>query len=190
MKTTKMGLIAFLLISSIGYVNAQSAQEKKEDRKLQRAEKRIQRETEARAVYDNASKLVEERNFVLEATTVRGKYGSTVNVGPNNFIMVNGDDFVLQTAFVGGVGFNGLGGITARGKVTSYEVSQNESNNMTTVLAQVSTTSIGQGTLTIQVGLSGIVSATFVNNWGGRIQFNGPIESVEESHVYEGMRRI
>ncbi|MEQ8361693.1 MAG: DUF4251 domain-containing protein [Cyclobacteriaceae bacterium] len=190
MKTTKIGLIALLLIGSIGFANAQSEQEKKESRKLQRAEKKIQREIEARMLFDKASQLVEERDFVLEAISVRGKYGSTVNVGPNNFIMIDNEDFVLQTAFVGGVGFNGLGGITARGTVTSYEVSMNESNDMLTVLAQVSTTSIGQGTLTIQVGISGNVSATFVNNWGGKIQFNGPIESVKESKVFEGMRQI
>ncbi|HNP06813.1 MAG TPA: DUF4251 domain-containing protein [Cyclobacteriaceae bacterium] len=190
MKTTKIGLIAILLIGSIGLVNAQSTQEKKDNRKSQRIERKAQREAEAKMMFDKARKLVEEKNLVLEAITVRGKYGSTVNVGPNNFIMVDNDDFVLQTAFVGGVGFNGLGGITAKGKVTSYQISQNENNNMITVLAQVSTSSIGQGTLTIQVGISGNASATFVNNWGGRIEFNGSIESVQESKVYEGMRRL
>ncbi|HRK54696.1 MAG TPA: DUF4251 domain-containing protein [Cyclobacteriaceae bacterium] len=189
MKTTKIGLIAILLIGSIGLVNAQSTQGKKDNRKSQRIGK-AQREAEAKMMFDKARKLVEEKNLVLEAITVRGKYGSTVNVGPNNFIMVDNDDFVLQTAFVGGVGFNGLGGITAKGKVTSYQISQNENNNMITVLAQVSTSSIGQGTLTIQVGISGNASATFVNNWGGRIEFNGSIESVQESKVYEGMRRL
>lgn len=190
MKTTKIGLIAILLIGSIGLANAQSTQEKKDSRKTQRIEKKEQREAEARMMFDQARKLVEEKNLVLEAITVRGKYGSSVNVGPNNFIMVDKDEFVLQTAFTGGVGFNGLGGITAKGKVTSYEVTRNENNNMVTVLAQVSTTSIGQGTLTIQVGISGNASATFVNNWGGRIEFNGPIKSVQESKVYEGMRRF
>jgi len=69
-------------------------------------------------------------------------------------------------------------------------VSRNDKTNVITVIAQVSTLSIGQGTLTIQLGSSGNASATLVNNWGGRIEFNGPIESVEESRVFEGMRRF
>ena len=104
--------------------------------------------------------------------------------------MIGKDEFVLQTSFPGGVGFNGLGGITARGKVTSYDISRNDKNNTITVLAQVSTLSLGQGTLTIQVSISGNASATFANNWGGRIQFNGPIESIQEARIYEGMRRL
>jgi len=189
MKTIKMGLIAFLLISSIGFANAQTAQEK-DNKKLERAERKLQREAEAKALFDKTVQLVEEKNLVLEATTVRGKRGSTVNVGPNNFIMIDKDEFVLQTSFPGGVGFNGLGGITARGKVTSYDISRNDKNNTITVLAQVSTLSLGQGTLTIQVSISGNASATFANNWGGRIQFNGPIESIQEARIYEGMRRL
>ncbi|GAB1446269.1 DUF4251 domain-containing protein [Flammeovirgaceae bacterium] len=172
----------------MGMVVAQGAQSKKEDRKSQKDEKKAQQAIEAARLFDKASKLVEERNFVIEAITVRGKYGSPVNVGPNNFIMIDSSEFVLQTSFTGGVGFNGLGGITAKGTVSSYKVSKNEKNDAITVLAQVSTFAIGQGTLTVQVGKSGNVTATFVNNWGGRIEFTGPIESVEESHVYEGMR--
>ena len=190
MKVGKIGLIAILLMGSIGWAGAQSTNDKKENRKLQRAEKKEQQETAAKMMYEKALKLIEGKNLVLEATTVRGKYGSTINVGPNNFIMVDSSEFVLQTSFPGGVGFNGLGGITAKGNVTSYKVTKNEKNTMVTVLAQVHTFSIGQGTLTIQVGIGGNATATFVNNWGGRIEFTGPIKSVEDSRVYEGMRRL
>lgn len=190
MKKTKVGWIVFLLISSVGLAHAQNTLKEKDNRKAQKIEERMQREAEAKRIFDKSVQLIEEKNLVLEATTVRGKYGNTVNVGPNNFIMIDDDDFVLQTSYTGGVGFNGLGGITAKGKVTSYQISLNEKGNMVTVLAQVSTASIGQGTLTIQVGISGNASATFVNNWGGRIQFNGPMESLEESRVYEGMRKF
>lgn len=190
MKTYKIGLIALLLMGSIGLAAAQSVQDKKESRKSQRAEKKAQQEIEAKMMFEKAAKLVEERNLVLEAVTVRGKYGSAVNVGPNNFVMIDSSEFVLQTSFPGGVGFNGLGGITARGSVSSYKVSRNDKTDIITVIAQVNTLSIGQGTLTIQLGSSGNATATYVNNWGGRIEFNGPIESVEESRVFEGMRRF
>jgi len=98
-----IGLIALLLIGSMGLAAAQSVQDKKEDRKSQRAEKKAQQEVEAKMMFEKAAKLVEERNLVLEAITVRGKYGSAVNVGPNNYIMIDSSEFVLQTSFPGGV---------------------------------------------------------------------------------------
>lgn len=188
MQTIKTGWIALLLISSIAI--AQTTQDSKENRKQQRAEKKAQEQAEAKLRMEKVAKLAEEKNLVIEAISLRGKSGASMSVGPNNFIMIDNNNFVFQTSNTGGVGFNGLGGVTAQGQVKSYKVSRNEKRNTITVYAQVNTLGIGQGTLTIQINNSPNASATFVNNSGNRLEFIGPIQSVQESRVYEGLRQV
>lgn len=181
MKTIKTGWIVLLLISSMA--TAQSTQESKESKKLQR-------QAEAQMRLAKIDSLIEEKRLVLEANTLKGKSGSTVSVGANNFILIDSNNFVLQTSYAGGVGANGLGGVTAKGQVMSYKVSRNKKKNAITVYAQVNTLGVGQGSLTIQVNNSPNASAIFVNNSGNVIEFFGPIKSLEESRVYEGIRQI
>jgi len=136
---------------------------------------------------DDANTLVDLKKFVLNASFLHGRQGERVIVFSDNYVMIEDDKFIFQTAIPNEVGFNGLGGITATGLVTSYEVKRNKKTGTITVLAEVNTNQFGQGTITFKINGSGYESATFVNTQGQMITMLGYIESVENAGVYQGI---
>lgn len=76
---------------------------------------------------------IKDKQFTLEADKIISKRGRTAFVTSNtNFVMVNGDEAVVQVAFNNsGFGPNGLGGITVEGTVSSYQLKENKKGNIT-----------------------------------------------------------
>jgi hypothetical protein len=79
---------------------------------------------------------------------------------------------VLQTASPSSIGFNGLGGITLRGRITQYEYDVDDKGPIN-ILADVSLGGAGFATLRINVSADGSATATYTNNWGARVTFAG-----------------
>lgn len=88
--------------------------------KMTRAEKEAQQEKQHRKMM----KLIDSKTFVLEAHTLRDRYGNQMFVNPNtNFVAVADSVAVLQVALNNAqLGLNGLGGETLDGRVSRYEV--------------------------------------------------------------------
>lgn len=133
------------------------------------------------------TELVENKTLIVEANLLRGKYQQHYTVTGDNFVLIEGDRVVLQTASSWGPGFNGLGGITLEGRVTEYEYDIMEENGPIRIIASVSMSGAGFGTLRINVSADGSASATYQDNWGGRITFVGIAGAPEDSRVFEGM---
>lgn len=131
--------------------------------------------------------LADNRNLVLEATAIYGRHGFNATVVQNNFILIDSNNFVLQTSSPNNVGYNGMGGVTIRGVITSYEVEPGTDKNPIIIRAQVNTFGLGAGTLIMRLNDSSNSQATFTTNMGGNITFSGPVTSIEESSVYKGM---
>ncbi len=139
---------------------------------------------------DDVSKLIDLKKFVLNATFLHGRQGERVIVFSDNYMMVDNDTFVFQTALPNEVGLNGLGGVTATGSITSYKVKRNKKNSAITVLVEVNTNQFGQGTITFKIDGSGYESANFVSSRGQMITMLGSIESIENAGVYKGISRF
>jgi hypothetical protein len=188
MKITKIYLTFILLIAFMGVADAQSREERREQRKQERLERRqlkkAQRAQEKARIID----MAEEQAFVLEANTLFDRYMNRYDMVNNSFIMLRGDEMVLQTATPGGhPGFNGMGGITLNGRITDYEIHEGKKQRPVTITAQVNTQAVGHGTIRMTISGSGNATGTFRDNWGNRITFSGRINDLQSSSVFEGM---
>jgi len=160
-------------------------------RKAQKKIEQIQKKELAAGMYaSEKSKLLQlamDMNLVLEATAIYGRHGYNATVTQNNFILIDSTDFILQTSSPTYVGPNGMGGVTIRGVITSYEVKEGKEKHPVVITAQINTFGLGVATLIVRLPNAENSSAIFTTNSGGTITFSGPVTSVEESSVYKGM---
>ena len=184
-----IGLLALGMATSIDTAFAQSGPERRAQRRLERQEKKEQLAQERAERTQQVHALVENQSFVLEADALYDRYMNRYNAVANNFVLIDGDQLVLQTSSPWGIGYNGLGGITLNGRITTYELTHDKDGNPASMRAQVSTNWLGAGTLYMNV-TGDTARATFSDNWGRRITFAGRINSLEDSRVFEGMNVI
>lgn len=178
----KIVMIAMLLLSGMGAMQAQETKE------VERAERRALQEKLDSALYVEAYNAIKQKEFTLEADQVVFKYGQTAYVNSNtNFVSVKGDNAVVQVAFnIPISGPNGLGGVTVDGMLSDYQVKEDKKGNVyvsmnvmgTGISARVDITLFGGGhnaTVTI--------SPNFNSN---RLTLNGVILPACKSNVFKG----
>lgn len=180
--------LVFLLVFVTG-VSAQSREDRKTARKQERLERKQQKAMAAQEDKAKVYQLATNRTFVLEADALYDRYMNRYNMVSNSFIMIDGNRMVLQTAAPNGhIGYNGLGGITLNGKILDYEILEGSEKKPVKINAQVSTTALGHGTLSMNLTDSGNARATFRDSWGNRVTFSGRLNSLEDAVNYEGMK--
>ena len=188
----KLAMIGIVVVGIIAFTDiayAQSGPERREQRRQERQEKRERLAIEQAERAQEAQALVENQSFVLEADALYDRYLNRYNALANNFILVDGDQMVLQTSSPWHFGYNGLGGITLNGRVTDYEIVRYQDEKPVAIRPQVSTNWLGSGTLFVDVS-GNTARATFSDNWGRRITLAGRITSLEDTRVFEGMNVI
>ncbi|WP_224997187.1 DUF4251 domain-containing protein [Cesiribacter sp. SM1] len=183
MKIFKIVLLGLALVFAAQAGWAQTSS--REQKKIEKAERKRLKEEEERKNHELLVSLVKDQTYVLEATTLAGRYGYQYQVSPNtNFIMVEGDQVIVQTANNHGVGYNGLGGITINGTIRDYEV-HNEKNGVS-VMIRFQDPVLGLSTLNLSVQANGYARATVLGNWGARATFQGQFSDLEESRIFKG----
>jgi len=177
-------IIFILFIAIIGLqVQAQETKTKKEIR----AEKKAQNLKEREATRVVQEKWADDKSYVLEAVQVFGKQGDSYHLNPStNFVYVNGDKAVIQLGFDGIVGWNGVGGITVKGRITKYEVDKENPNKPIYIKMSIQG-STGFQDVTLWISSSGSGEAQITDIKGNRIRFTGDILSLEDSRVFIGM---
>ena len=115
MKRIAFVLAMFLLV----WAGSAAAQE----RELTKEEKKALQERIDSLQHADAERAIYEKAFTMEADQVIFKHGETAFVASNtNFVSIDGDRAVVQTAFnIPVSGLNGLGGVTVEGTVSGYE---------------------------------------------------------------------
>lgn len=176
--------ILILIIAIIGIqVQAQETKTKKELR-AEKKEQEIKAQEGTRILQE---KWVDDKTYVLEAMQVFNKEGMSFQMNSStNFVYVNGDKAVIQLAFDGIVGWNGVGGITIKGRITKYEVDKENPNKPIYIKMSIQG-STGFQDIALWVSSNGQGEAQVTDNKGNRIRFTGNIVSLEESSVYVGM---
>lgn len=172
-------IMAFLLALGAGTASAQDSADQKKSRKEIRAER-------LRESRERLAQLTKDSTLILEANILRNRYQNSFPVTGDNFILINGERVVLQTASSWGPGFNGLGGITLQGRITRYEYDIDEKGPIS-ILADVTLGGAGFATLRIHISADGSATATYYDNWGGRVTFAGIAGDPGDSRVFEGM---
>lgn len=181
-------IIILLLFMGLSFsattVNAQS---KREQRKAERAEHKRQESQQLEANRERLLSLIDEKQFVLEAHTIYDSRQNSYPVSPNtNFVAMNGKNATIQIAFPGAIGRNGLGGITIDGTISGYEVRSKKNKSPITIYAQVSSATLGNSTLTMQVYGNGAARANIRGAFGAEVAFSGNLASLDNTTVYKG----
>jgi len=190
--------LASLTIICLGAGNAFAQNKelsKKEAKELKKEQKKAQKERQKKidnftdaAAFSFAAKSIKEGKFVLEADQIRTQKGGVAPVSSNtNFLWVSDGEAVVQIApsnFVSGP--NGVGGITVEGKISSVEINESKSENIS-----YSYNVQGLGiSATVKIVLSKgstTASATVYPNFNSHeITLIGRITTPQKSRVFKG----
>lgn len=171
--------ITFMLLFAAGDLLANAAQD---EGKLSRREKRAAKHEQ---LFERNRQMIESRSFVLETDFLQNRYGYRVPVSRNiNFVMVDGDRAVIQIGSNTAVGPNGVGGVTAKGKITKWELKENERSKTFNLRMNVMT-AMGTYDLSLLIN-NNHANARLTGTRPGNLLFSGDVVALEESVVYEG----
>lgn len=188
MKTLKLKLLTFL--SVIGLVGISLNSWSQQTTGLSRQDLKEVKKGQLAANFVVLDSMLNSRSFVLQANILENKYGDMVNVVPNlNFIQVTGSTGVLQTGSVSGTGFNGVGGVTAEGKLSSWSISKN-TKRMTLNVQFSLITNVGNYDVSMMVTPDNVATATIRGLGPGSLTWDGHIESPDNSRVFKGRNTI
>ncbi len=173
-------LFIFGFIISFNFIFAQGNDE---NSALTRKQKR---EAEFEKQYQLTRSMLENRNFVLESDFLQDRYGNRIFVSSVvNFVAVDSTTAIIQTGSNFRIGPNGVGGVTAKGMISKWELTENPKNK-SFVLRMTVMTNIGFYDLFLTIGASGKASAQLTSLRSGRLTFDGDLVPWEESSVYVG----
>lgn len=143
----------------------------RQEKKAMRVEQKKQKEA---VLAVNTDQAIRTGRFVLKADQIRGRNGYLMHSDPTiNFVAVEGKDAYVQLASPSGMGFNGLGGITLRGKINTLELNREGKNGFYNIIINA-TGNAGNMTIVMSVSSTGETATARVStNWGNRIEFSG-----------------
>lgn len=175
-------LIIFMGIFLAGVISVQAQDEALSRKEMKKQQKKAQDEQK----YIRTGELLDSMKFVLEADYLDNQRGTRVIV-PNtlNFIMVDSTNAVLQIGRNTGIGRNGVGGTTAEGIISKYQVTKNEKRKTYDVRMNVNT-NIGNYDVFMMVAADGSARATLSGLYPGKLVWDGDIVSLEETITYQG----
>ena len=174
---TRLIIIAVLLFA--GGLSAQESTKQK----LTKDQKDARIESE----YQVMTRIINSKQFILEADFRSNQDGSRVPVASTlNFIKIDSAIAVIQTGNNFRVGYNGIGGITAEGRISKWEVMKNNKRKSFVISMNIST-SLGFYDVFISVSASGNATATISGTTAGKLIYNGRILPLFESKSFQGM---
>lgn len=182
MKTIAIIMALFLATG----LSAQENNIKKEAAKKEQKERKEKREAALAEQFNETSAILNSMRFVLEADYLSNQYGYRSMANSNlNFILVDSTEAVIQTGNNVGIGYNGVGGITAKGNITRWVVNKNDKRKTMSVEMNVST-SIGFFQVFMDISVSGKTTATLSSNWAGKLIYDGRLVPLDDSYAFKG----
>lgn len=172
-----------LLLTLAGMAQEQVPLTKQEKKELRKEEKK-QKEA---ILTKNTAEAIGTSQFVLKADQIRGRGGYMINVDPTlNFVAVENDQAYVQLGSPTGIGYNGVGGITLRGKITSTSMHRDKKNGGYFITMNTMGPA-GSLTIFMHVNVTGeMATASVQSNWGGQVEFNGHLVPWEGRDVFKG----
>jgi len=136
--------------------------------------------------YELNKYMLENRDFVLEANYLQDRYGHRHIVNSTiNFIAIDSTTAIIQVGSDFRNGPNGVGGVTAKGKISRWELTENKKTKSFNLSINVMT-SIGIYDLFFSIDTWGNSTARLSGLSAGQLTFEGDIEPYSVSRVYEG----
>jgi hypothetical protein len=178
--------LAIVPLSAFG--QDENALSKKEQKALVKEERKARKAAEQEQLRNLTRWMVEQNRFVMEADYVSDNRGTRRPVNSTiNFIAVDSTEGVIQLSTLWGPGYNGVGGITVEGRISSYKVDtiQSKSGNSYNITIMLNT-SMGTFDIFFSVTPTGFADATIRGNTRGSLRYTGNLVPIEVSRVYKG----
>jgi|WetSurMetagenome_2_1015567.scaffolds.fasta_scaffold04890_4 hypothetical protein len=185
----KKYIIALLMGVVTAHVCAQNNNDEnkaaRQQKKAQRLERRIAEEALTAHMVDS---LIMAKRFVLKANYLSNQRGQRVIVSSNiNFIIVDSNEVVIQIASNNNMGgSNGLGGITATGKITHYNMKKLGKGDGYYSISFSTMTSVGSYDIVLNISRGANTDASISGITYGKLNYHGVIHPLEQSGVYKG----
>lgn len=173
----------FIIIFALFLTNVVSAQENTPQTEGSKKDKKAEKEATKMKQFEEIYAMLNEKRYVLEADYLVGDNLQKVSVSAVlNFIMVDSNMAVIQVGQNVGVGSNGVGGQTAKGNITSYQVDKNEKKKSFNVRMSINTT-IGFFSVSMFIPAGSNTTATVTPI---RLDMLGKLVPMDKSIVHEG----
>ena len=158
-----------------------------QDDKLSRQERKVVGKAQLARNFYILDSLFSEKSFVLEADFLQNKYGDRVPVTSQiNFIRVDGDKGVIQTGNNSYAGYNGVGGETAEGNISNWQIDKNLKQMTYNVRFSI-ISSLGHYDVGLFVNAANNATATITSLGPGKLSWIGHLATVNNSRVFKGM---
>jgi hypothetical protein len=102
---------------------------------------------------------------------------------------VDGSNGILQTGTNSGLGYNGVGGVTAEGTTGSWEINKDIKKLYYSVQFSI-ITNIGQYDIFMNVMADDHARATISGLGPGKLTWEGHLETVNNSRIFKGQETI
>jgi hypothetical protein len=154
--------------------------------KLTKEQKKELRKKQLEATYNTLDSLLNSRRFVLGADYLSGRSGERIVVNSSlNFVKVDGESGILQIGANSGLGYNGVGGVTAEGSIASWQLDKNDKKHTFSLRFGISSP-LGHYDVLMNVSASNNTTATITGLSSGSLTWTGHIESIDKSRVFQG----
>ncbi|MBN2214761.1 MAG: DUF4251 domain-containing protein [Bacteroidales bacterium] len=175
-----------VLITFVCYAQSEEAVDTREQKILRKAARKQAKKLEEEEALILTKHLIDTRRFVLIADYVGNKRGDRIPVNSTiNFLKIDTSYCVIQVGAMNGIGYNGVGGITAEGTVSSMETIPNKKGNSFSIRI-VANTNIGNYDIVIFANAFGNADATITGITYGALKYYGRLVPVELSGTYQG----
>jgi hypothetical protein len=188
MKTLAYKMAILLLILMLDPSNGYS--QFTNDTKLTRQEKKEARQMELYANFAAIDTLLQRQKFVVEADFLQNNYGNQVAVTSSlNFIKVDSPNVVLQTGSNFSSGYNGVGGVTAEGSISNWQVTK-DTKHLNYTIRFSTVTNIGTYDVLLRIGADATAMATITGFSRGSLTYRGNMVAIYNSRVFKGQRTL
>lgn len=159
-----------------------------QERELTKEEKKALQERIDSLQHADAERAIYEKSFTMEADQVIFKRGETAFVASNtNFVSIDGDRAVVQTAFnIPVSGLNGLGGVTVEGSFSNYDLRKDKKGNLFLSLNVMGTGISARVDITLYNGSNQAIVNIVPNFHSNNITLKGIILPLDKSRVFKG----
>ena len=175
--------IIFLLCAGTYGQEAKTAKELRKEANQKRKEEKKAKEEQQ---YLEIGKLLQNRDFTLQANFLRNREGAQVSVNPVlNFIQVDSSIAFLQIGSPQVAGYNAAGGISAKGNITKWNLDKNDKNLNYTLSMSVLLNS-GAIDIFVSIDMNGFATATLSGYTSSQLTYQGNLISTKDSDIQKG----
>jgi hypothetical protein len=183
MKTMKMKTVSLFWIFGFFWISLIS---NSQDLKLSRQELKEVRKAQLTANFYILDSLFNAKSFVLEADYLQDTYGYRIPVVSSlNFVKVDESKGILQTGSNTGVGYNGVGGVTAEGSLGDWKIFK-DFKHLSYRVEFTLNTMIGIYDISMTVSANDNATATIRGMGFGKLTWDGHLATVDNSRVFKG----